>query len=452
MYKFNKSDMPLYIQLYEQMKERIVNGAKKSGEKLPSIRTLASEYNLSKNTVQNAYNQLFAEGYIDSIAQKGYYVSEDLYQDLVIDKSFKNTKENLQKYKYDFYPAKLSIDTFPKKNWNKIYNKVLKEDIDYGSYQDNQGIKSLRVELKKYLSSSRAVNCSVEQIVVCSGFSDAMFIVSLLLKEHTKSIAIEQDLYRVTKKVFEQMNYEIEYISMTDQGIDLEDLKTKKSKLIYITPAHQYIKGTTIPITNRIKLLNLAKKTNSFIIEDDYDSELSYYNQPIPALQGINNNDSVIYFGTVSKSFSPSLRVGYLILPKSLVEKYKQTFDYPFSGVPIDIQKTLEQFLKEDYFAKHIRKIRTLNKKKHNLMKESLLKKLKNDIQIIREGSGLNILIKPLIDIDLKYLEKKCSEKNIKIYPRLEIFIAMGFGGFRENEIKNAVEAFSQIWNSCKEK
>ncbi len=450
MYKFIKSDIPLYIQLYEQIKERIKDGTRKAGEKLPSIRTLANEYNLSKNTVQNAYNQLYAEGYIDSIAQKGYYVSEDLYQDLTkpIDEQNKNT--STKKYKYDFYPAKLSSDTFPIKAWNKVYNKVLKEDIDFGSYVNTQGLESLRIELKKYLRSSRGVNCSEDQIVLCSGFSDAMFIVSLLLKDFTSSIAIEGDIYRVAKKVFTQMSYDIKYLSMTKQGIDLNDLEKIKSKLIYLTPAHQYITGVTIPIANRIKILQWAQKTNSYIIEDDYDSELSYYNKPIPALQGINNNDRVIYFGTVSKSFSPALRVGYLILPKSLISKYKECFDYPFSGISIDIQKTLELFLKEEYFIKHIRKVRTLNRKKHNLMKESLKKELKDEMEIIREGSGLNILIKLNSNINKELLLKETQKVNIKIYNRKDDLYAMGFGGFKEDEIIQAIKEFAKVCKECK--
>lgn len=451
MYKFTKSDIPLYIQLYEQIKQKIKDGKRKSGEKLPSIRTLANEYNLSKNTVQNAYNQLFAEGYIDSIAQKGYYVNEDLYQDIVVKNEKKNTKDKIYtKYKYDFYPAQLSSDTFPIKTWNKLFNKVLKENINYGSYVNPQGLKSLRIELKKYLSSFRGVNCSEDQIVLCSGFSDAMFIISILFKELTSNVAIEADIYRVAKKVFEQMSYEIEYLSMTEQGINIKELERIKAKLIYLTPAHQYITGVTIPITNRIKILEWAQKTDSYIIEDDYDSELSYYNKPIPALQGINNNDRVIYYGTVSKSFSPALRISYLILPNSLLDKYKSSFDYPFSGIPLDIQKTLELFIKEEYFIKHIRKIRTLNRKKHNIMKEYLEENLKDDIEILREGSGLNMLIRPKIDIDLKLLEEKCLENSIKIYNRKDDLYVMGFGGFKENEVKDAIEAFVKVWNLVK--
>lgn len=452
MYKLEDSKTPLYVQLYEQIKEEIINNTLKANSKLPSIRLMASDYKISKNTVQTAYNQLYAEGYIDSQEKKGFFVCEDLYKNIVEKKTFlNNQKESKIIYKYDFYPVRLINKEFPKKQWLKTYNKVLKEQkINFGEYQNSQGIQELRDELKNYLLSSRGVNCTSEQIVICSGFSDAMFIVSTLLKNHTKTIALEENTYRVAKKVFSQNGFNLEEISTLNYGINIKELNQSKAKLLYVTPAHQYLKGFTTPISKRIKLLEWAKKTNSYIIEDDYDSELSYYNKPIPALQGINNNDNTIFFGSLSKAFSPSLRIAYLILPNNLLKDYKKAFDYSFSGVSIDIQKTLANFIKEGDFIKHIRKIRTLNKKRHNILKEELIKSLKNDIQIIREGSGLSILIKPLINIDLLYLQQKANEEKINICIRYDDYLAMGFGGFEDNEIPKAVEAFVKVWKKVK--
>ncbi len=448
MYKFQNSKKALYLQLYEQIKEEIITNKLKANAKLPSIRTVASDYKISKNTVQTAYTQLLAEGYIHSCEKKGFFVSEDLYKEE--ENSFKSPlkeiiKENIS-YKYDFFPANLNSEDFPKKLWLKIYNKVLKQNIDFGVYQDMQGLKSLRFELKNYLQSSRGVVCSSDQIVLCSGFSDAMFIVSTLLKNYTKTIAIEENPYRVAQKVFMQNGFDMDYIPVTKQGIDLESLKDTKAKLLYITPAHQYFNGHSTPISNRNKLIKWAKDTSSYIIEDDYDSELSYKNKPIPSLQGINNNDRVIFFGTLSKSFSPALRVAYMILPTTLLETYKENFDYHFSNISLDTQKTLEVFIKEGYFISHIRKIRTINRKKHNLMKKYLQKYLKDEMIIIKEGCGLHITIKPTSRINLKQLEEKCKQKGLKIYIRFGKYLSMGFGQLKENEIQNAIEEFSNIW------
>jgi len=447
---------PIYLQLYEEIKKDIQTNLK-AGEKLSSIRKMTIEYKISKNTVQTAYNQLYAEGYIESIPQSGYFVSENLYENLKkedeINLGNKTTKDI---FKYDFYPACLSDDTFPKKTWIRLYNKVLKSTLNLGIYHNNQGDIELREQIVKYLKSSRSVNCTIDNIVLTSGFADSMFIVSKILKDKIKKIAFETPSYRVAKKVFEQHDFEFDEIQVKQNGIDIEQLKKSKAKLLYLTPSHQYFFGVTTSIANRIEIINWAKDNNSYIIEDDYDSELSYKNRPIPAMQGINNNEQVIYTGTFSKSLSPSIRVAYLVLPAKLLKKYKKEFDYPFSTIPIDMQKTLALFIKEGFWERHLRKVRTQNKKKHDIMRNFFHTKLSNDIEILREGSGLNILIKPKIDIDLKVLIKEAQKKYIKLYLRYldkktEV-LSMGFGSFKKDELKIALEEFLTIWEKVKNK
>ncbi len=451
MYKLEQNTTPLYIQLYEQIKKDIQN-KNMAGTKLLSIRKMCQEYKLSKTTVESAYNQLYAEGYIESRPQSGYFVSEDIYKEFTSQKNkVKDIKKPEKKYKYDFYPAQYSDDVFPKKLWNKLYNKIT-DSTHFGIYPDAQGDLGLRKQIVNYLGNSRAVICDEDQIVICSGFSDSMFIIANLLKEFTDTMSIESPGYKVPIKVFEQFGYKINPISVTKYGIDLNLLEKAESKLVYLTPSHQYPTGATIPISNRIKLINWAIKTNSYIIEDDYDSELSYNNRPIPSLQGINDNQKVIYSGTFSKALSPALRVSYLVLPKELLKTYKEIFCFPFSGVPIDTQKTLEIFIKEGYWDKHIRKMRTVNKRKHDLMKKAISIYLKEKVKIIREGSGLAILVKPIIKTDLRKLQTLSEENLIKIYPSKldstmeDDTISMGFGGLKEEEIPLAVKSFYSVW------
>ncbi|MFY9093740.1 aminotransferase class I/II-fold pyridoxal phosphate-dependent enzyme, partial [Aliarcobacter butzleri] len=189
MYKFDNSS-PLYMQLYKQLKNDIETKLK-AGTKLPSIRKLSNDYNLSKTTVQNSYNQLYAEGYIESKKNSGYYICEDIIQNFQINL---NRKENITKennnYKIDFFPASLDKSSFPKQTWLKLYNKVVKDDIHYGIYHDIQGEIELREELSKYLLASRNVICKSEQIILSSGFTDSLFVLSIILKSFTKKVAI----------------------------------------------------------------------------------------------------------------------------------------------------------------------------------------------------------------------------------------------------------------------
>jgi len=451
MYIFNNSSTPLYIQLYEQIKKEIETKLS-AKTKLPAIRKMANEYKISKNTVQLAYTQLQIEGYIESKPQSGYYVCEDIINQISPnnDPFLKNHEQKIIDYKFDFFPAHLSKDSFPIKLWTKLYNKTMHSNLDFGKYQDPQGDLQLRTQILDYLSKFRGVSCSVEQIVICSGFSDSMFIVSTLLRTFTKTIGIENPGYFTSKKIFEQQQYKIKDIDVTKEGVNLNTIEKSNIKLLYLTPSHQFPTGVTIPISNRLKLLNWAIKTNSYIIEDDYDSELSYYNRPIPSLQGLKENQNIIYLGTFSKILSPALRVSYLVLPKPLLELYKKEFYYHFSGVPLDIQKTLELFIKEGYLEKHIRKIRTINKKNHDLLKNLLLKHLNQSIKILREGSGLALIIKPTVKINWEKLNKLAKEENIKIYPmtytKNQKTLAMGFGGFSEQKLIEAVEIFIKIW------
>lgn len=207
-----------------------------------------------------------------------------------------------------------------------------------------------------------------------------------------------------------------------------------------------------MPISNRLRLLDWAEKNEALIIEDDYDSELTYETRPIPALQGLDSFDRVVYVGTFSKSLSPAIRVSYLVVPRFLLKEFNDTFE---SRVSLFTQKTLEKFMSEGHWERHLRKIRTLNKKKHYLMKKVLEEKLGTTVKIVNQGGGLAIHISPKVSFDWDKLEKLAIKNEIKLHYAKERAggewqaLMMGFGGFKEEEIEEAVSAFSKIWHEC---
>ncbi|MDD2368139.1 MAG: PLP-dependent aminotransferase family protein [Sulfuricurvum sp.] len=217
-----------------------------------------------------------------------------------------------------------------------------------------------------------------------------------------------------------------------------------------MTPSHQYPTGAAMPVANRLRLLNWAKENEGYIIEDDYDSELTYRSRPIPSLQGLDNNERVIYLGTFAKALSPALRVGYIVLPRHLMDRYR-SFHGTFSRVSLMTQKTLELFMNEGHWERHLRRVRNLNRKKHDLMKQSLIKYLGDAITIVSEGGGLSINIRFTSNIDLDLLRQKAEESGIKLYFAKDYSggewdaIRMGFGGFEMEEIEPAVRAFAEI-------
>mgnify|MGYP003624119436 CR=1 FL=1 len=453
MYFIDKNNKtPLHIQLYEEIKKEIIHNLK-VGDKLQSIRKVAIIYNLSKTSVEGAYSQLVAEGYIDSYPKSGYFVSDTNYKNFNDDSiiSIEN-EQKVDNFIYNFYPARLEKDSFPLKLWKRIFNKAIDETIDFGGYSDGQGEYGLRDEIAKYLIESRGVKCNASQVIVCNGFDDSLGLIIRLLNKKHDTLAIEHPGYHIARKVFESSEYKIKKIPVDKNGIDLKELEKSKAKLVYITPSHQYPTGVAMPISNRLRLLDWAEKNEALIIEDDYDSELTYETRPIPALQGLDSFDRVVYVGTFSKSLSPAIRVSYLVVPRLLLKEFNDTFE---SRVCLFTQKTLEKFMSEGHWERHLRKIRTLNKKKHNLMKKVLEEKLGSTMKIVNQGGGLAIHISPKVSFDWDKLEEVSRNNRIKLHYAKERSggewqaLMMGFGGFKEEEIEEAVSAFSKIWHEC---
>ncbi len=448
-----KSKPPLHIQLYQAIKEDIVTNYQ-VGDKLPSIRKVASLYNLSKNTVESAYSQLYAEGYVESRAKSGYYVSELFFDSFHEEDTTSHTTNTTPKaYKYDFFPAQLHKEDFPLKTWKRLFNKVITHETDFGSYPTGQGELTLRESIANYLQSSRGVVCDAENIIITHGFIDSMELIAKLAKTRYKHFAQEIPGYHIAHKVFDAYGYSINPIGVDAQGLCIEELQQSQAQIVYITPSHQYPTGATMPVANRLKLIAHMQSIGGLIIEDDYDSELAYYNRPIPSLQGLDKGECVAYLGTFAKALSPSIRVGYMVLPSWLMKLYKQSYDAHFARVSLSTQLTLATFMQEGHWDRHIRRIRILNKKKHQAMKDALSKHLGNTCNIVAQGAGLAILIVPTsLHFDWEKLKILAEKNNIAIYLAKERSggefeaVRMGFGGFRLEEIDMAVEEFAKYW------
>jgi len=444
------SKTPLHIQLYEALKHAITHEMQ-TGDKLPSIRKIAQEYAISKNTVESAYAQLYAEGYIESRPKSGYYVADADY------KPFEHVHATIQKpqnqatYRYNFYPVRLANELFPMKIYKRLFNRAVDESLDMGGYSDPQGEEGLRYEIARYLRESRGVRCEARDVVVTGAFIDAMGMIADILHPTHGHFGMEHPGYHIARKVFAHHHYDITSIGVDESGLIIDELVASPARVVYITPSHQYPTGAAMPVSNRLQLLKWARQNDAYIIEDDYDSELTYRSRPIPSLQGLDDAGRVIYIGTFAKALSPALRIGYVVLPPSLIERYR-AFHGSFARVGLMSQKTLELFMREGHWERHLRRVRNLNRKKHDLMKAALIKHLGDTIEIVSEGGGLSINIRPTCHIDMEHLRAKAEEAGIKLYFARDYSggewdaIRMGFGGFKVEEIEEAVEAFARVW------
>ena len=432
----------LYMQIYEYFKNEIINGTYKANTKLPSKRNLAKEYNISLNTVDNAYSKLLEEGFIYSKERQGFFVSDvgELY---VLDsKPIHITKEE-ENIEYDFSYSGVS-EEFPYKIFKKISsnifdNKDILEKVDY------QGYLPLRTQISEYLNKSRGFKAEPSQIVISSG---SEYLFQIIFKLISGKFGIEDPGYNMHSNIMDTNDIKYEFISVDENGMDLEKLKKSKSDFCVITPAHQFPTGVIMNMQRRVELLNMKKI--KYVIEDDYDSEFKYSKRPVPALKSIDVNDKVIYIGSFSKSISPSFRVSFMVLPFDLVEKYNKIFKFFICPVSIMVQKMLTTFIETGEFEKHLNRMRKIYSKKRQLLIDMLSER--KDITIRGADAGLHVVLEYPKNYSEEYIVKKAKEKKIKVYglssygTKREIpSILLGFATLSEEKLKEGVKLFLEI-------
>ena len=465
----NNSSKPLYMQIYEALKKEIISGELPKGYKLTSTRNLAETLKVSRNTVENAYLQLSSEGYISSKAGSGFVVEK--LDNTIISKlneqrlKSKDDNNKIQKtstdriYQYDFQYGNLSSSNFPIQLWRKISNKCLStiSTEDIMSYNSNKGEVELQIEIMNYLNKSRGVYCSSEQVIISSGIGQSLSLLCQLFRSDSNQIAIEDPGYNGARNIFINNGYEVIPIGLDEDGIKIEDLENSSAKIVYVTPSHQFPTGAVMPISKRLKLLEWSVRRGGIIIEDDYDSELRYKSRPIPAIQGISGAETVVYIGTFSKSLSPSLRMGYIVLPKPWVDIYDKCFSRYHASVSLVQQRILQQFMSLGYWERHLRKICISNKRKHDILINIINELIGEKVIIHGKNAGLHIILEFNNGPDEKGLIDKAEYYGVKVYPvsafwmRQEKYtnnmVLLGFGDMSESEIVEGVKALVKAWS-----
>ena len=306
-----KSKVPLYEQIYHFIKEEIRTGKILSGEKLPSTRALCRFLEVSRSTVELAYEQLLSEGYIEAEPYRGYFVSEleGLYQ-LKAAKPLmsESVDQEKERYRYDFSPNGVDLNSFPYNAWRKLSKESLVDDrAELFRLGHPQGEWGLRNAISNYLHQARGVNCTPEQIVVGAGNDYLLMLLSTVIGQNHK-VALENPTYRQAYRLFENLSYDVCTVDMDEKGMQVSELAHSDADIAFVMPSHQYPLGIVMPIKRRMELLRWAEEEDRYIIEDDYDSEFRYKGKPIPALQGYDNHEKVIYIGTFSTEIKSNIK------------------------------------------------------------------------------------------------------------------------------------------------
>ncbi|MCM3736734.1 PLP-dependent aminotransferase family protein [Bacillus cytotoxicus] len=455
----SKNKTPLYIQIYNYIKKEILQGNIEVGSRLPSHRNLSLQLGVSRNTVEYAYQQLIAEGYVESKQKRGLFVADAEYDMIqtthnkhIVFKE-KPVQENLR---FDFSHGSIDTSSFPLSTWKKITNNSLLEyENDLFTKEDPQGEWQLRSEISRYLYHARGVESTPEQIIIGAGTQPLLWLLLQLLGNEYK-YAMENPGFHRVRAIMKSCGLHIQPISLDEKGIHIPSLYESGANVVYVTPFHQFPYGMIMPLSRRMELLKWANKNNGYIIEDDYDGEFRYIGKPIPSLQGLDTNGRVIYMGTFSKSFLPSIRMSYMVLPQTLLVNYQHDGTIFKQTVSKIQQLTFATFMRDGYWNRHLNRIRTVYKKKHHLLVHTIQQEMGPLVDIIGSQSGLHIVLHVHNGMNEQQLIIKAAEKGVKVYPislydavndlRKEAYVLMGFGGLSADDILCAIQLLKKAW------
>ena len=412
-YELKKSPgVPLYEALYRAIRGDILSGSLAAGEKLPSKRALAENLEVSKITVEAAYNQLLAEGYISAREKVGYFVEDIPHRQTVA--AAKPAPEQP--------PAKGLVDLtangsarFPFATWSRLQREVM---LDYGEKllnpMPNRGIPELRQAIADHLADFRGMKTDPEHILVGAG-TDFLYNILVQLLGRDKIYALEEPGYDKTRRIYTAAGARCLSAPMDESGVRPEGLG--EAGVLHISPSHHFPTGIVTPVSRRLELLAWAEAgEDRWIIEDDYDSEFRFHAHPMPAMQALDRQGRVIYLNTFSKSLAPSIRISYMVLPEALMEKFRRELGFYSCTVPSFEQYTLARFISGGWFEKHINRMRKYYKTSRNRLVGRLESWEYASLLTVQEkDAGLHFLVKVDTAMAEEELVAWCARQGVKV-------------------------------------
>jgi len=453
-----EAQSPLYEQLYTHLKNDIIAGRIAFGTKLPSKRKLAEFLKVSQNTVEATYNQLVAEGYVEVLPRKGFFVQAYEQLDYVPTTSQLSTEnqENKPDIRFNFHPTHIDTSHFPFDKWRKYVRQVVDEsNKELLLLGHSMGDDVFRKEIAHYLYHSRGVQCSWEQIVVGAGMETLLQQLFLLLGKDS-IYGIEDPGYQLMRKLLHHHPHDYYPFQVDDEGVDVHAITQSPVNVMYTTPSHHFPYGAVSSINRRQQLLKWAEaQPERFIIEDDYDSEFRYTGKTIPSLQSMDQHHKVIYVGSFSKSLIPSARLSFMVLPKTLVPRFNDMFSFYHSTVSRIDQHVLTSFMRSGDFEKHVNRMRKIYRRKRDIVLP-LMRPYEHQLRIIGERSGLHIVVVVKNGMSEEELVQAAAKAQTKVYPLSQYAIennpqdypriVLGFASIPEEQLEQAVRTVLQAW------
>lgn len=468
----SKSGEPLSRQIYRFLRQAILGGTLRAGERLPSTRDLGEQLKVSRTVLLLAYEQLLAEGFVHGVHGSGTYVSEGL-STVGHTQSGKAARVPLSRFgraaesatqkvqlpgrpptplRYDFSYRRPPVENFPFATWQRILaRRSRRAAVRTLDYAFPAGSEMLREAIASHLRRSRAVACDASQVIIVNGSQQALDLVARVLLEPGDPVVIEDPHYQGARHVFQAAGARLLPVRVDGEGLNPAKLP-KQARIAFLTPSHQFPTGTILPLSRRMAVLEWAKRAGAVIIEDDYDGEFRYEGRPVESMQGLDTEGRVIYVGTFSRTIFPALRLGYLIAPKSLVSALIATKWLCDRHTATLEQETLAEFIASGAYERHLRRARRINAVRRKALLEAVERYFGDRVTLTGDGSGAHVVLWPRSKASEEAIISRAAAKQVGVYgiARHSLHKAgraglmLGYSRMREEDIREGVRRLSE--------
>lgn len=468
-----KNGRPLFQQVYLGLRQGILSGTFSAGERLPSTRELADQLGISRTVVLLAYDQLLAEGYAEGRAGSGTYVSGSLRLNTPrrLDKlariplsRFGTAAEAAsrivefpdrlpRRLRYDFAYGGSDLAIFPFDAWRRILLrhalKASTRELDYGPAG---GMPALREAISAQLRRSRAVVCDSSEVIVVNGSQQALDLVTRVLVDRGDFVAVEDPQYQGIREVVRAASAQLAPVPVDGQGLIPAKLPTR-ARLVFVTPSHQFPTGAILPLERRLALIEWAAAKNAVIVENDRDGEFHYKGRPLESLQGLDREGRIFYIGTFSRTIFPALRIGYLIVPKSLATIFTTAKWLSDQHSATLEQKTLAEFIASGMYERHLRRLRRRNTARREALLDAIDRYLGDRVEITGADAGAHVVLWPRESISEAAAISQAAARGVGIYGISHCFLKrpsrpglmLGYAALNEAQIREGIRLLSQI-------
>lgn len=485
------SAVSLQVQLMTKVRQLILERQLRPGARLPSSRDLSRQLDVSRNTVIFAYDRLLAEGYLEVRDRKGIFVSNQIPErSLTISSAEEGwTKEAIptrqqkrilpshhrspllyqrmrERIELDFRIGRPAASSFPERIWTRlIVEKMAGSSRRVTEYGNPTGLEELRIAISDHLRLARGISAHPDQVIIVAGCQEGLNLVAKILSPPNSVVYVENPCYKGVPFVFESYGAQIVPIATDNEGLCVDELENLERGIVCVTPSHQFPIGVTMSVRRRLKLLDWAASSGTYIVEDDYDSDFRYDGSPLTALAGIDKSGSVIYIGTFSKSIGAGLRVGYLVVPEELIGPVREAKALLNNGNPWLEQAVIAEFLSSGGFQNHLRQIRHIYQRR----RDTLIKELRahfSNVTILGHEGGMHLTwVLPETIYNARALQFECLHRGVGIYsiddgPAIDFngtasrerVIFFGYPCLSEEKISTAIQRLYQAAASPKVK